>query len=56
MRLFKTTEPARCADDEAAAARLRVIAARSKGLPSPHPTAEASSKGPELPEAPETLQ
>jgi hypothetical protein len=46
MNLFKTNQPARSAEDEAAAMRLRAIAHRSKAGRSPDP---ASS--PEVPDA-----
>ena len=47
MNLFKTSQPARSAEDEAAALRLRAIAHRSKAGRSPD-----SGSSPEVPDAP----
>ena len=55
MRLFRTSKPARTAEDEAAAVRLAAIANRSKALASPMFSTEASSETID-PQAEATLQ
>jgi len=55
MRLFKASDAARSAEDEAAAVRLLAIANRSKAPPSHDSAAQARSETPEPPEA-EPLQ
>ncbi len=56
MRLFKTDDPVRSAEDEAAAVRLMAIANRCKAGRLPDSTAEASPDSPEAPDAPEIPQ
>jgi hypothetical protein len=56
MRLFKTHDPVRSVEDEAAAVRLMAIANRCKVGRSPDLTAEALPDSPEAPDVPEILQ
>ena len=56
MRLFKTHDPVRSVEDEAAAVRLMTIANRCRAGRLPDLTAEASPDSPEAPDASEVLQ
>lgn len=55
MRLFRTSEPVKTAEDEVAAVRLVAIANRSKAPVSPDASTETSSETPD-PQAGATLQ